>query len=248
MKDLFSTRSDQYARYRPTYPEEVFRYLVSRANGKKRLWDCATGNGQVAGPLSDFFEEVYATDISSSQISNAVQAQNIFYSVQPAEKADFPDHFFDMITVSQAIHWFDFPAFYKEVFRTLKADGVFAAIGYGMFSIDDDEKSNSEAQAFYHDVTGPYWDPERKFVDEYYRTILFPFTEITAPEFTIQREWTLEDCLGFLSTWSAVKHYIRVNQKNPLEDFEKQIAQFWNKNQKKKIRFPVFMRIGTLSS
>jgi len=248
MKDLFSTRSDQYARYRPTYPVELFDFLKSQAKGKTRLWDCATGNGQVAGPLSQFFDEVYATDISSSQISNAVQAANIFYSVQPAEKADFPDDYFDMITVSQAIHWFDFDAFYKEVSRTLKPDGVFAAMGYGMFQVVGDEASNREAQFFYHDVTGPYWDPERKFVDAYYRTISFPFNEIPAPAFTIEREWSLDECIGFLSTWSAVKHYIRVNNKNPLKDFEVQIEKSWNKNQKRHIRFPVFMRIGTLSS
>lgn len=246
MKDLFSSRSDLYAKFRPTYPEALFHFLASKAKAAERLWDCATGNGQVAGPMSGFFAEVYATDISSSQISNAVQAPNIFYSVQPAEKADFADDYFDMITVSQAIHWFNFDAFYKEAFRTLKHDGVFAAMGYGMFNVIDDDRIDRETQVFYHDVTGPYWDTERKYVDEHYRNIPFPFEEMETPAFSIDKKWTRADLMGYLSTWSAIKNYIRINKKDPLLDLNAQLLPDWPEDQEKHIRFPVFMRIGTL--
>ncbi|WP_336518126.1 class I SAM-dependent methyltransferase [Pollutibacter soli] len=246
MKDLFSTRSDLYAKFRPTYPEALFHFLASKANAVGRLWDCATGNGQVAGPMSLVFAEVYATDISSSQISNAVQAPNIFYSIQPAEKVDFPGDYFDMITVSQAIHWFNFDAFYHEVARTLKPGGVFAAIGYGMFNVMDDEKTDRETQAFYHDVTGPYWDSERKYVDGHYQNIPFPFLELETPEFSIDKKWTRADLLGYLSTWSAVKNYIRINKKDPIVDLEAQLLRSWPADQEKQIRFPVFMRMGKL--
>src|SRR5690606_29901474 len=97
MKDNFSTQSDKYAKFRPTYPAEFFKYLNSIVKNKKSAWDCGTGNGQIAFELSKFFENVYATDISQSQIDNARKADNIRYSVQRAEKTDFTDGMFDFI-------------------------------------------------------------------------------------------------------------------------------------------------------
>jgi methylase of polypeptide subunit release factors len=86
MKDNFSSHSEQYAKYRPTYPLVFFDYLNSIVLNKHDAWDCGTGNGQVAYELAKTFDRVFATDISQSQIDNALRADNIIYSVQPAEK------------------------------------------------------------------------------------------------------------------------------------------------------------------
>ncbi|WP_291727473.1 class I SAM-dependent methyltransferase [Bernardetia sp.] len=104
MKDNFSDNSQNYAIYRPSYPKEVFEIIYSHIEGKKIAWDCATGNGQVANILAQDFEKVYATDISQNQLKNAVQKENIVYSVEQAEKSSFEDNSFDLITVAQAIH------------------------------------------------------------------------------------------------------------------------------------------------
>ena len=104
---------------------------------KKTAWDCGTGNGQVAVKLSQYFNEVYATDLSSAQIENA-DKKNIFYSVENAEETLFPDNKFDLITVAQAIHWFDFENFYNEVERNLKPGGIIAVIGYDIFRINEE--------------------------------------------------------------------------------------------------------------
>lgn len=118
MKDNFSIRSDNYARYRPSYPNDFFDYLNQIKTGSINAWDCGTGNGQVTKRLSGMFENVHATDISQSQLDNAVMVNNIHYSLQPAEKTDFPNNFFDLIVVAQAVHWFDFVKFYAEVTST----------------------------------------------------------------------------------------------------------------------------------
>src|SRR4030095_11116914 len=138
MKDNFATQSDQYVKFRPTYPDELYQFLLPLVKTKDAAWDCGTGNGQVAQELSKHFKKVYATDISEKQIKNAIQRENIFYKVESAERTSFPDKSFDLITVAQAIHWFDFGAFYKEVERTIKPNGVLAVIGYGLLSIDED--------------------------------------------------------------------------------------------------------------
>src|SRR5215471_13440479 len=103
MKDNFSSQSDQYAKYRPTYPRDLFDYLNFIVPNKQNAWDCGTGNGQVAYELAKTFENVFATDISEAQLDNAIQADNIIYSIQPAEKTNFENNLLDLIVVAQAI-------------------------------------------------------------------------------------------------------------------------------------------------
>jgi ubiquinone/menaquinone biosynthesis C-methylase UbiE len=122
----------------PTTPAELYSFLYSRIPDNKAAWDCGTGNGQVARVLAARFENVYATDISGEQIKQAAPSPNIEYSVQRSEQTSFADSTFDLVTVAQAIHWFDFNSFYKEVKRTLKNQGIFAVMGYGLVSAGDD--------------------------------------------------------------------------------------------------------------
>ncbi len=244
MKDNFSTQSDLYAKYRPKYPKEFFDYLDLITKNKNNAWDCATGNGQVAIELAKIFPMVYATDISVAQLAEAQQLQNISYSVQPAEKTNFPNDFFDLITVAQAIHWFDFEKFYAEIKRTAKPDSILVVIGYGKIEVTPE--IDTIINDFYKNTIGNYWDKERKYIDELYKTIPFPFEEIETPSFSISYKWTLDQFVGYLGTWSAVNHYIKDTGKNPLDLIRNQLEDLWKKNSIKKIRFPLLLRIGIL--
>lgn len=240
MKDNFSSKSSSYAKYRPNYPQVLYQFLKEKLDKTEKAWDCGTGNGQVAGELAKFFKEVQATDISQEQLDNAIRQPNIHYSVQAAEKTNFPDNNFDLITVAQAIHWFNFKAFYKEVERVLKPGGIIAVIGYSLF------KSNPETDEvilkFYRDIVGPFWDEERKYLDEKYKTIPFPFIEIESPGFEQEYQWTFAHLIGYLKTWSAVKHYEKVNGENPVDLIEEELkATFGTKN---KVVFPILFRLG----
>lgn len=163
MKDNFSTQAAEYAIYRPTYPQELYDYLFSLVKGKSAAWDCATGNGQVARILAQEFEHVYATDISEKQLSQALKLPNITYQVESSDQTQVPDQSFNLITVAQAIHWFNFDAFYSEVKRTLKPDGILAVIGYGLMFID--QKVDKSVHKLYQDILGKYWDTERRYIE-----------------------------------------------------------------------------------
>ncbi|MEO8855020.1 MAG: class I SAM-dependent methyltransferase [Ginsengibacter sp.] len=245
MKDNFSLHSDKYAKYRPAYPVEFFTYLNSIVPNKKNAWDCGTGNGQVAFELSKMFENVFATDISQSQIDNALKIDNISYSVQPAEKTNFKDQFFDLIVIAQAIHWFDFEKFYSEVRRTAVENALICVVGYGRIEIS--EQIDSIVSNFYKKVIGKYWDKERKYIDENYKTIPFPFYEIQTPNFVNTLRWTLEQLIGYLNTWSAVKHFIKENGHNPVDKLQIEIEQYWEKEQAIEVRFPLLLRVGKIT-
>ena len=112
MKDNFSGQAEVYARFRPTYPQELFDFILDQLLKKEQAWDCATGNGQTAIVLAKYFSKVYATDISQQQLNHAHKKDNIIYSRQPAEQTSFEDNSFDLVTVSQALHWLQFDSFY----------------------------------------------------------------------------------------------------------------------------------------
>lgn len=244
MKDNFSTQSDQYAKYRPTYPKDFFDYLNTIVPNKENAWDCGTGNGQVAYELAKTFDKVFATDISQSQIDNAVQAGNIVYSVQPAETTNFDNAQFDLIVVAQAIHWFDFDRFYAEVKRTAKDNAFLCVVGYSRVKING--QIDNLITDFYTNVVGPYWDKERKYIDEHYATIPFSFDEIQTPKFVNTQHWTLEHLTGYLKTWSAVKHFAKQNNCDPIDKLQKSLEQLWGKGAVKEVQFPLLLRIGRI--
>jgi ubiquinone/menaquinone biosynthesis C-methylase UbiE len=244
MIDNFSAASEQYALYRPGYPDELFAYLQTLLTQRSRAWDCGTGNGQVAVKLSAVFDQVYATDISAAQLAQAVQRPNIYYSQQAAEQTNFPDTFFDLVVVAQAIHWFDFEKFYEEVQRTANTGAVLAVVGYGKICIRPEV--DALVNHLYYDIAGPYWNKERRYVDEDYRTIPFPFSEIKTPAFTNEYEWSLEQLIGYLRTWSAVKHYQKQNGDDPVAIIIPQLKQVWGQNTKQKISFPLLLRVGRI--
>ncbi|TGL65430.1 class I SAM-dependent methyltransferase [Leptospira jelokensis] len=242
MKDNFSSQSELYAKYRPHYPNDFFKFLDSTLTSKNIAWDCGTGNGQVAYQLSKMFTKVYATDISDAQLKHAFQLENIEYSLQPAERTNFAENSFDCITIAQAIHWFDFELFYKEVKRTAKKNAVIAAIGYGR--IETSKDMDHIIDHFYQHTIGSFWDKERRYIDEKYKMIPFPFEEIKTPDFSFEMNWTEEQLIGYINTWSAVKHYTKQNGINPVYKLQSMIKPFWENQKEIKVSFPLLLRMG----
>ena len=243
MKDNFSGHSSDYARYRPTYPDEVFHFLYAQLDRCDTAWDCGTGNGQVAVKLAEQFTHVYATDLSQNQLAQAPNRANITYRVERAEDAAFADRPLDLITVAQAIHWFDFETFYAVVHRVLNPEGLLAILGYFLLTVDD--SVDAVIQCLYEDILGDaYWDPERKYIEERYQTIPFPFEDIDVPEFTQSLTWSLDDLVGYLNTWSAVKHYVDREGENPVSLIANDLQNAWGTFDKREVRFPILLRVG----
>ncbi len=241
MKDLFSGYASGYAAFRPTYPKELYDFILSLVKEKDSAWDCATGNGQVARDLAPHFKKVMATDSSSKQIDNAIAISNIHYSVSSAERTSFTDSSFDLITVGQAIHWLEFDKFYSEVTRVSKPGAILAVWGYGLLKINP--PIDERILDFYVRIIGPYWHSERKLIDQRYTTIPFPFKEIPSPEFSFSFLWTLEELEGYLNTWSSVWPFIKVNSYNPVDGLIESIRPLWKK-EKISVSFPLFVRCG----
>ncbi len=202
-------------------------------------WKRATGRG-----ASQTFDRVEATDISANQLANAHLSSKITYSLQPAEQTNFPDSIFDLVTVAQAIHWFDFERFYQEVKRVTKPNALLVVVGYGGLKINP--ALDAVIGKFYQETLGTYWDYERRYIDENYQSIPFPFKELAVPAFESVLSWTFEHLVGYLKTWSAVKHFEQVHGYNPVDVISLSLAQAWGAEQVYSVRFPILLRVGKI--
>ena len=242
-KDHFSSHAEIYARYRPDYPRALFEFLGGLNENRQMVWDCATGSGQAAVVLAEYFERVIATDASAGQIENAIPNPKVEYRVAPAEESGLKDGSVQLVTVAQALHWFDHQAFFKEVKRVTTPNGYFAAWSYGLTYIEPaiDEIVNH----FYNDIVGPYWPEERHFIEEKYETIPFPFEKLDTPDFTMEKEWTADDLLSYLSTWSATQKYIAAESRNPIEEIANPIKQIYNGV--KIVKWPLYLLLAKVN-
>ncbi len=244
MKDLFSQQSTFYAKYRPTYPQQLFDYIISFTKEQNAAWDCATGNGQAAAALAEKFTRVEATDISKAQLKQAIKKPNINYSIA-SEETNFDDNSFDLITVAQAYHWLNWEKFHDEATRVGKNDAVVAIWAYSFFNCDD-EGLNLLTRKFYFDIVGPYWDPERKYVDEEYKTVEFNFQPLSTRDFEITVNWDRDDLKGYLTSWSSVQNFIKQNNVSPLTLIEDELQKVWEGKNTISFRFPIFLKIGRI--
>lgn len=243
-KDHFSGVAGKYAEFRPVYPRALFEWIAQNAPRRERVWDCATGNGQAAVMLAEFFGEVVATDASSEQVANATKRETIRYAVASAEKSGLENQSVDVITVAQAAHWFDLPKFYAEARRVLRPDGVVLLWCYGTFRFGQDEIDRLLGE-YYHDVVGPFWPSERRYIEEDYRTLEFPLTEFAAPRFDMEAEFTRERLAGYLRTWSATQRFVKAKGIDPVVELDGKLDRCWDRGETMRvISWPISIRAG----
>ena len=242
-KDNFSSQSAHYAAYRPGYPEKLFRFLAGECRQSKLAWDAGTGNGQAAQKLALNFEEVYATDASSNQIFKAVPKPNITYAVSNEQAPALKRRSVNLITVAQALQWFDTEVFYAEAERVLKKHGLIACWSYKLFRINSE--IDREIDRFYSDTLGRYWDPERRLVETGYRTLSFPFREMRSPRFEMKATWNFESMIGILSSWSAVANFKKREGYDPVSENTDRLKAAWgNVDETREVCWALTMRVG----
>ena len=228
-KDHFSGHSPDYSAFRPHYPQRLFAGLASLCASHRLAWDCGTGSGQAAIGLADHFDEVIATDASAAQIEHALHRKGVKYSVARAEDSGIPVASVDLISVAQALHWFDLPAFAAEANRVLKANGILAAWTYGVLTFGAGLDENQRAQPVHGvvDLRRTAWPFERQIVEGGYADIEMPFEQVPLADLEMTENWNLAALAGYLNTWSAVKAYERAHGRNPLELIEADLLREW---------------------
>ena len=244
-KDHFSAHAAIYRAARPDYPAALYDFLVEAAPSNERAWDAGCGNGQASVDLAARFREVVASDPSAEQIANAVPRLNISYRVEAAEQSSLAAASVDLVCVAQALHWFDTSRFHVEVRRVLKPRGVVAFWSYADCRVD--EAVDAQKNRLYHDLTGPYWPPERALVDSGYASLPFPFERIPTPGFELHMDWTLDQYLAYLRSWSATQRYIRALDQDPVSLVESDLRVAWgDPHRRRRVHWDFHLHCGRL--
>jgi SAM-dependent methyltransferase len=242
-RQLFSVKSDEYAAARPHYPRALFEYLVGLCPDAQRAWDCGTGSGQAAVALAEWFAEVDATDVSPQQIANAVPHARVRYSTQPAEGTDFPNACFSLVTVAQALHWFDFGRFWPEVHRVLRPGGIFAAWTYTTPFVSAALDAIVATRLL--SAIKDYWAPQNRLAWDAYATVPFPFHELAPPPVTMQVSWNLAQFTAYLGTWSATRRCSDANGSTFFDTFRSELEAAWgDPSRPRVVRMEFFCRVG----
>ncbi len=241
--DHFSTRSELYARHRPAYPAALFKYIAGLCERQDRAWDCATGNGQAAVALSHYFEHVVATDASADQVAAAISQAGVSYAQARAEDSGLSAASVDLITVGQALHWFEHERFFAEARRVVVPGGILAAWCYERCCVDRD--CDAVINELFSAILDGFWPAERHLIEEGYRSIRMPGIEIPAPAFDMRLDWRVDDMLGYLRTWSACNRYQAQHGEDPVAIIETQLACVWG-GIVRSVRWPLTLRVCRL--
>ncbi|WP_323012122.1 class I SAM-dependent methyltransferase [Castellaniella sp.] len=242
-KDFFSSNSASYAAHRPSYPLSLVQELARLSPALTRALDCGCGTGQLSTLLADRFDEVIASDASATQIEKARPHDRVIYRIALAEDCGLPDASVDLITVAQAAHWLNLEKFYVEAQRVARPQAAIALITYGVLHVDG--AVDAAIQHFYHDTIASYWPTERRHVDTGYRNLPFPFKELALPPLAIELQWRLDDLIGYLKTWSAVKAAENALGINPVDELAATLRKSWGgPTVLRKITWPLSVRAG----
>lgn len=245
MKNWFEQGGQAYARFRPEYPPALATYLASIAPDRALAVDVGCGNGQLTTLLGEHFDAVLGFDPSADQIAHATPHTKVRYDCAPAEALPLAARSVSLLTAAQAAHWFDLPRFYAEARRVARPDAVLALISYGVLRLEGELGARFEP--FYWHEIGPYWPAERTLVDSGYATLDVPFAEIQGPEISIRLAWNLDEFLGYISTWSAVRRARDAGREEVLQRFATDIAERWgDPATRHAMTWPIAMRLGRL--
>lgn len=242
-KDHFSAHSEDYARYRPTYPSAMFSWIAARAPATQRAWDCACGSGQASVQLARHFGEVIATDASARQIGAAIGPANVRFAVAGAVHSGLGDDSVDAVCVAQALHWFDAGAFYGEAQRVARPGAILAVWMYGLPTI----AGQSLLADFYHDTVGSFWPAERARIDNGYADVRLPGSELKVPAWRMTAHWPLAHLLGYVGSWSAVRRYRAATGADPLKVLSATLTARWGDPEvKREVCWPLVVRATRL--
>jgi SAM-dependent methyltransferase len=222
----FAAVASDYARFRPRYPPALYQWLAAQVPGHDFAWDVACGSGQATVPLASHFASVLGSDASARQVAQAEPAANVRYACGEATRSGLPDACADLVTVAQALHWFELGTFYGEAARVLRPGGLLVAWTYNI-PVVAHPGVQAALMRLHREVLGPWWPAGRIHVDHGYARLPFPGPRLAVPTFLMRAAWPATQLLGYVATWSAVAACRAGGGADPLPRFADEIAVCW---------------------
>jgi len=227
-KNLFQGSVPYYTRYRLPYPEPLLENIRERAklSGQGRLLDLGCGTGEIALPLSSFFQQIIALDIDSEMLAAAKQkaevldVQNITWLNQSAEKFAPANNSFELLTIGAAFHWMDRKTIARKARKWLLPGQPLVVLGYTSIW-----SGTADWHALVCEVIQKWLGPKRRAGSGEYEEVLDPHELVlinagyTLDEIEYQHShtWTLDELIGNLYSTSFASPAVLWENKIPFE-------------------------------
>ena len=203
-KTVYSTKAEKYAKYRWDYAPEAIEAIIeiTRMTNRSILADLGAGTGILTRHFVNRARKVYAIEPNAEL--RQILARDIadFPSVSvvdvSAEDTRLSDQSVDVITVAQAIHWFDPEPAREEMMRILKPGGWLALLrNYGTNQEHNDTIGSLMKEEYGADFTSSNERPQEKPIHFYFGNN--DFHKLT---FSFQFKQNWEEFIGALTTAS----------------------------------------------
>ena len=243
MTSAFDIVAKEYTQHRPTWNASCIEAIVQLCPHRERALEVGCGSGQATSLLASHFQRLIATDPAPELIKLAPTIPNVKWHISRAEEVVAEQGSVNAIFAFQAAHWFDMDAF-AIACRDMAAEGCRIILcGYNLPRVH--KEVDCAIDAFYESLSDD-WDERRRYIDDCYTSLKFPFSELPPPDVSpLEEEWTVTQMLAYLRTWSAVNHKNIRTGIDPVIAFEPTLCSIWG-TRKYNIRWQVFLRAGAL--
>jgi hypothetical protein len=122
---------------------------------------------------------------------------------------------------------------------------VVAAIAYELAEVD--APVDEVVRRFYKGEVGPYWPPDRAHIETGYRNIPWPFEPLEPPidNVPMVADWTLDQMVGYIGTWSAVVRFRKATGRDPLPSVRTELEAVWGEPARaKRVSWPLVLLTG----
>lgn len=235
--------AERYAKGRPFFHRNTIKHIrefIKIDNKLENALDVACGTGLSTNALLDIAQNVFGTDISDEILKLVLNPQQIKYSKASAENLPFENNYFDILTVSSGVHWFNIDQFLQEANRVLKSKSWLVL--YENYFISEMTGVKDFDNWFPNIYLKKYPSPKRnnnyQWTDENLKDKGFKF--IKEEKFKNPVEFTKEQLILYFTTQSNITSAVE-NKLSGYEDIEKwlgnELTPFFDHGQKRTINY-----------
>jgi ubiquinone/menaquinone biosynthesis C-methylase UbiE len=218
-KGRFSNRVENYAKYRPNYPNEIIKFLNTNANFTKEsiVADIGSGTGISSKLFLDYGNQVYGIEPNADMRRAGEKFLNNytnFTSIDASsENTKLESESVNIIVCGQSFHWFEPEPTKKEFFRILKPDG-------SVVVINNRRKLGSEFMNEYVELIRKYTDSDVSKTFNPNFSDFFESKTIYKEVFDNPKIFNLEILKGDLLSYSYIPSEEKTIFSNMISEFE----------------------------
>lgn len=229
-KKFYFGKQEDYSKYRPTYPNELFEFLQKEYKiSNKTIAELGAGTGKFSFIACDYCKKLYYIEPNIDMLNKGKEycknKNNIIFINASAENTTLSENSVDIIFAVQSFHWFNKEELKKEVKKVLKQNGLFAIVWN-----DWVDESNEFSKEYFNYISN--WNTKLTGKKYQHKNIsdrknFFKNAEYKTYTFIHNKDYTLEMLKGLTKSLS----YAPKEQEQNYNPFMNGVIEIFNKYQ-----------------